>query len=81
LLEVVQAVATGFHSKILTRVNRLDVADMDEVNLKESVTRRGKDGEKEEGVVRRLDLVDWFCVAGMAAWYLWGSLDVRCGMG
>jgi hypothetical protein len=76
-LELGRAVAMGVLIEALTRVNRLDIENTDGPNLKESVTRRGKDGEKEEGVVGGLDLVGWFYVAGMAARYQWGSLDVR----
>jgi hypothetical protein len=74
-------VATGVLIEALTRVNGLAVADVDGANLKESVTRRGWNGEKQEGVVGALDLVDWFYLAGMVARYKWRSLDIRCGVG
>ena len=40
---------------------------------------QGAAGEvmKGEEVVRGLDLVDWGFVAGRAAWYKWGQLDLR----
>jgi hypothetical protein len=32
---------------------------------------------KGEAVVKGLDAVDWGFVAGRAAWYQWGQLDLR----
>jgi hypothetical protein len=92
-LEVARAMLVGIQSGTLTRVNGLAVADEDGTNLKQSVlrrgtdrqnekqsfTRHGTDGEKAEGVVGGLDVVDWFYVAERAARFGWSSLDVRCG--
>ena len=37
--------------------------------------------EVGEAAVKGLDAVDWGFVAGRAAWYKWGRLDLRCGAG
>ena len=76
-LEVGWAVAAGAMEGGLRRVNGLEVEDRDGGNLRETVARRGKDGELERVVVKGFELSDWCYVAGRAEGYKWRELDVR----
>ena len=69
--------AAGAMEGGLRRVNGLEVEDRDGDNIKETVARRGKDGELERVVVKGFELSDWFYVAVRAAGYKWHTLDVR----
>ena len=76
-VEVGWAVAAGAMEGGLRRVNGLEVEDRDGVNLRETVARCDKDGDLERGIVKSLELLDWFYVAALAKGNRWRKLDVR----
>ena len=73
------ALAAGAPESVLTQESWPEVENKSGVNLKEVVTRiAGKEGEvAEAGVVKDLDVLDWFYVVERATIYGWEGLDLR----